>query len=270
MSTQLSRQVSADGEPRAWVRAFEYWMAQYRRTWRGSAVTSLLEPVGYLTAMGLGLGVLVAARGQTSLGGLGYLEFIAPGVLAATAMQTAVVESTYPVMGAVKWNRAYHAMLATPLSTGDVLAGHLVFVAFRLVTTVAVFLVVMAAFGTVTSPYGVLALPVAVLTGLAYATPVFAFAVRAQDDQGFSALFRFGVVPMFLFSGTFFPVSQLPGWLGSLVTVVPLWHGVELSRALTTGQPQWAGALGHVAYLVAWAAAGWWAARRAFAVRLAP
>lgn len=259
----------AGGGP-GWARAFGYWMVQYRRTWRGSAVTSLLEPVGYLTAMGLGLGVLVRAGGQAGLGGLGYLQFVAPGVLAATAMQTAVVECTYPVMSAVKWTRAYHAMLATPLTTRDVLGGHLAFVAFRLVTTLTVFTVVMALFGTVTSPYGVLALPVAVLTGLAYATPVLAYAVHAEDDQGFSSLFRFVIVPMFLFSGTFFPLTSLPGWVATLVEVVPLWHGVDLSRALTTGRVDGWLAAGHVAYLAAWSAGGWWVARRAYQARLAP
>lgn len=261
--------MTARRAPARWRRALAYWLVQYRRTWRSSAVTSLLEPLGYLTAMGLGLGVLVRTGGQGSLEGLSYLQFVAPGVLAGTAMQTAVVEGTYPVLSAVKWNRVYHAMLATPLTPRDVLSGHLAFVAIRLAGTLSVFLVVMALFGTVISPYGVLALPVAMLTGLAYATPVLAYAVHAENDQGFSSLFRFVIAPMFLFSGTFFPLGSLPGWLAALVQAVPLWHGVDLSRALVTGRVDAAIAAGHVGYLLVWALVGWFAARRAYQRRLA-
>ncbi len=250
-------------------RAFAYWMTQYRRTWRGTAVSSVLEPLGFLAAMGIGLGTLVdSGTGSATLPGVSYLEFLAPGLLAATAMQTASFESTYPVMGAIKWQRQYHAMLATPLRVVDLLAGHLLFVAFRLVTTLTVFVAVMAGFGAIESPWAALALPVAVLTGMAYATVIFAFAARQDNDGGFAMLFRFGIVPMFLFSGTFFPVSQLPDWLEPVAWATPLWHGVELCRSLSLGTAHLVPALLHVAYLAAWTAAGFALARRCFAGRL--
>jgi lipooligosaccharide transport system permease protein len=253
------------GPPELVLRAFAYWMTQYRRTWRGTSITTVLEPLGFLAAMGLGLGLLVdRGTGAATLPDVGYLEFIAPGLLAATAMQTAAFESTYPVMGAIRWNKQYIGMLATPLRVVDVLAGHVLFVAFRLAVTAAVFLVVMVLFGAILSPWAVLALPVAVLTGLAYAPAIFAFSATLEDNSGFAMLFRFGIMPMFLFSGTFFPVEQLPDWLEPLAWVVPLWHGVDLCRDLALGTPSLPVAMLHVGYLLAWGIAGFLVARRNF------
>jgi lipooligosaccharide transport system permease protein len=219
--------------------------------------------------MGLGLGVLVdQGTGSASLPGVGYLEFIAPGLLAASAMQSAAFDSTYPVMGAVRWNRQYHGMLATPLRVVDVLAGHLLFVAFRLAITCSVFLVVVSLFGAVESPWGVLMLPVGVLTGLAYAPAIFGFSAGLEDNSGFAMLFRFGIMPMFLFSGTFFPVEQLPDWLEPLAWAVPLWHGVDLARDLSLGTVSVGPALLHVGYLLLWVAGGFLTARRSFAKAL--
>jgi lipooligosaccharide transport system permease protein len=257
------------GQPDLLLRSFAYWLTQYRRTWRGTAISTVLEPLGFLAALGLGLGVLVdEGSGSATLEGVGYLEFLAPGLLAATAMQTTAFESTYPVMGAIKWLRTYHAMLATPLRVVDVLGGHLLFVAFRLVMTSTVFLLVMAVFGAIASPWGLLALPVAVMTGLAFAPAIFAFSATRENDSGFAMLFRFGILPMFLFSGTFFPVEQLPDWMEPVAWVVPLWHGVDLARDLCLGQPSLSAALVHVGYLLAWVVVGFVVARRTFVQRL--
>jgi lipooligosaccharide transport system permease protein len=250
-------------------RAFAYWLAQYRRTYRGTVFTTFLEPLGFLAAIGLGLGTLVDnGSGPADLAGVGYLAFIAPGLLAATAMQAAAFESTYPVMGSIKWHRTYHAQLATPLRVVDLLAGHLLFVLLRLVISVTVFLGVMAAFGAIGSSWAVLALPVAVLTGMAHATPIFAFAAAQENDAGFAMLFRFGIVPMFLFSGTFFPVSQLPDILEPVAWVTPLWHGVSLCRDLSLGHPHLGSALLHLAVPAVWTVAGFLLARRVFHRRL--
>jgi lipooligosaccharide transport system permease protein len=250
-------------------RAFAYWLAQYRRTWRGTAISTVIEPLGFLAAIGLGLGSLVDnGHGSTNLGGVSYLAFIAPGLLAAAAMQTASFESTYPVMGSIKWHRTYHAQLATPLRTVDLLAGHLLFVVMRLSISVTVFLAIMLAFGAISSPWAVLALPVAVLTGMAHATPIFAFAAKQDNDSGFAMLFRFGIVPMFLFSGTFFPVSQLPAVLEPIAYVTPLWNGVDLCRDLALGQPDLTSALIHLAVLAGWTIAGFLLAARVFEKRL--
>jgi lipooligosaccharide transport system permease protein len=250
-------------------RQLDYWATVYRRTWKGSAVSSFLMPVLYLAAMGIGLGGFIDSPGATrQLGGVSYLEFVAPGLLAATAMQTALGESTYPVMGNFRWTKVYLAMVATPVNVPSVLLAHLCYVAFRLVTTCAVFLLVLAAFGLVAGVIaGLLALVTAVVIGIAHATPVFAYAAHLKDTGGFAVLFRLGVIPMFLFSGAFFPVAQLPQVFEWLAYVTPLFHGVELCRMLTTGDLVGVGAL-HLAYLLAWLVVGWWLAHREFFRRL--
>jgi lipooligosaccharide transport system permease protein len=251
------------------LRSLEYWAFQYKRTWRGSVVSTVLFPVLFLASMGLGLGSLVDSSRSGGVEGLPYLVFLAPALLAATAMQTGVSESTYPVMGAIKWIRTYHAMLATPLGVLDVLVGHLLFIAARILLGSAVFLAVMTLFGAARSPLALLTLPAAVLTGMAFATPVVAFAATTQNDAGFAALFRFVVTPLFLFGGVFFPVRQLPPVLEQLAYATPLWHGVALSRGLALGTSTGGGVLLHVAYLFAWIAAGGWLAARAYHRRLA-
>ncbi|MDQ4007353.1 MAG: ABC transporter permease [Actinomycetota bacterium] len=251
-------------------RQLDYWLTVYRRTWKGSVVSSFLMPVLYLAAMGIGLGGFIDSPGaQQRLGGVSYLEFVAPGLLAATAMQTALGESTYPVMGNFRWTKVYLAMVATPLSVASVLLAHLGYVAFRLVTTCAVFLLVLSLFGLVPGVgAALLVLVVAVVVGLAHATPVFAYAAHLKDTGGFAVLFRLGVIPMFLFSGAFFPVAQLPGPFEGLAYVTPLYHGVELARMLTTGEPLLGLAVLHLAYLLAWLAVGGWLAHRVFTRRL--
>jgi lipooligosaccharide transport system permease protein len=247
------------GQPGRWplaLRAFRFWLVNYRRTWRGSIYSSVLSPVLYLGAMGIGLGTLVDKHGAGSLGGVSYLAFLAPGLLAAAAMQTAMGESMYPVLASVKWLKTYQAAAATPLRPADLFRGHLLFTSMRLVMNSAIFLAAMAAFGAIESAWVLAALPVAVLTGLAFAAPVEAFAITQNKDQNFAMLFRFGMIPMFLFSGTFFPVSQLPAWLRPVAYATPLWHGVALCRSLSLGTADLIGALGHVAYLVAFALAG--------------
>ena len=127
----------------------------------------------------------------------------------------------------------------------------------RLAMNMLLFLAIMAAFGAVRSPWAVLCVPVAVLTGIAFATPLDAFAVsQKKNDQAFNVIFRFGMIPLFLFSGTFFPIAQLPAWIRPLAYITPLWHGVALCRALDLGTADLAGALGHLAYLVVLAVAG--------------
>jgi lipooligosaccharide transport system permease protein len=250
------------------VREFRYWLTNYRRTWRGSIYSSVLSPLLYLGAMGVGLGTLVDAHGTASLGGLSYLAFLAPGLLAAAAMQAAVEESTYPVLGSVKWRRTYYAAAASPLRPADLFHGHLLFTAMRLAMNSAIFLAVMAAFGTVASPWALAALPAAVLTGLAFAAPIEAWVITVTKDTSLTLIFRFGLIPLFLFSGTFFPVTQLPAWLQPLAYITPLWNGVALCRSLTLGTATLGGALVHVAYLVALAAASIMVGNRTYRRRL--
>jgi lipooligosaccharide transport system permease protein len=251
------------------LRSFEYWVFQYKRTWRGSVISTILFPVLFLASMGVGLGTLVDSSTPGGVEGHSYLVFLAPGLLAATAMQTAVGESTYPVMGAIKWIKTYHAMLATPLGVLDVLVGHLLYIGARVLFGSVIFLAVMVAFGAVDSPLALLTLPAAVLTGLAFAIPVVAYSAVLENDYGFAILMRFVVVPLFLFGGVFYPVTQLPLVLEQLAYLTPLWHGVTLSRELALGTATARGTLLHMAYLTAWIAVGFAFAARNYRRRLA-
>jgi lipooligosaccharide transport system permease protein len=235
------------------LRSYRYWLASYRRTWRGSVSTTVVNPVLYLAAMGVGLGSLV--HRSSAIGGVTYLQFIGPGLLAATAMQVGAAESTYAVLGSFKWIRVYHAMAATPLMPVDILVGHLLWIATRIAMTSGVYLAVVTAFGGIKSPLALVAWPACLLIGMAFAGPIVAFSSTRETDSGFAALNRFAIVPMFLFSGTFFPVSQLPEVLRWIAYATPLWHGVQLVRSLTLGHV-YAADLLHVAYLTAWAAVG--------------
>jgi lipooligosaccharide transport system permease protein len=238
------------------LRVYEASLYRFRRSWRGSIATSFISPVLYLAALGVGLGTFVNRSAHVPGGAGSYLPFVAPGLLAATAMQIASVESTYPVLAAIKWWGTYPAMLATPLRTRDLVFGHQLFVATRVLLSAIVYLGVIAGFGGIESGLAPLALPAALLTGLAFAAPISAYASWAKNDGAFAAMFRFAIVPMFLFSGTFYPVTLLPTALEWLAYATPLWHGVELCRDLTLGPAHAVADLGHVAYLSAWAACG--------------
>jgi lipooligosaccharide transport system permease protein len=250
------------------VREFRFWLTDYRRTWRGSIYSSVLNPVLYLSAMGLGLGTLVNKHGTAHLGGVSYLVFLAPGLLAAQAMQTGIGECTYPVLGSVKWNRTYQAASASPLRPGDIFHGHQLFVTMRLLMNCALFLAVMAAFGAVRSPAVLLAVPAAMLTGLAFATPVEAWAITQNKDSGFAVVFRFILIPLFLFSGTFFPITQLPVWIRPVAYATPLWHGVALCRGISLGTLTTGDVFIHVGYLLAITLAGLIIGRRTYRRRL--
>jgi lipooligosaccharide transport system permease protein len=237
------------------LRPLEFFLAQYRRVWRASVISSVVTPIFYLLALGVGMGAFlgdVSYRGET----FPYFEFVAPGLLAATAMQIASFEASWPVLAAIKWHRQYHAMLATPLRIRDVVLSHQAFIATRMLTTAAAYLIVIAAFGAVESPLAVLAIPAAALTGLAYSAPIAAWGAHTETEASFVAIFRFIIVPMFLFSGTFFPIDRLPAPLELLAYLTPLWHGVDLCRMLTLGEVAPWLALLHTAYLVAFVSAG--------------
>jgi len=248
------------------LRSYEYWLRSYRRTWRGSVISSLVNPVLYLTALGVGLGSVMKHRGNQL--GVPYVDYVAPGMLAATCMQIASFESAYPIMAAIRWTRQFHAMLATPLRIRDVIVGHQLYVASRIAFVSGVYLGIIAAFGAVRSFEALAAWPVAIVLGLAFSAPVSAMAAWLQRDEGFNALFRFGITPMFLFSGTFFPVTQLPLGFREVAYATPLWHAVDLMRHLTLGTATFWPAIGHVAYLAAWAVAGLALARRTYTNRL--
>ena len=238
------------------LRVVESGARVYRRTWRGSVISTFMNPVLYLLAMGVGLGQLVDdGTGGSSLD-ISYLKFLAPGLLAATAMQTGAGDASYPVMAGIKWRKTYHATLATPIGVPDLVLGHLGWVGLRLTFVSVVFAAIMTGFGATTPWESLLAVPPAVLTGLAFAAGVTAFTARLERETGLSTLFRFVIMPLFLFSGTFFPVSQLPDGIEWFAYATPLWHGVALCRGFALGTGFQVHPLLSVGYLIACIALG--------------
>jgi lipooligosaccharide transport system permease protein len=213
----------------------EHRAATYRRTFWASAFTSFLSPVLFLTAMGLGLGGYVDRGGSAALGGLTYLQFLAPGLLAATVMQSAAFEATFPIIGGLNWQRTFHAMYATPLSPRDIALGNLAWIAIRMAMISTVFTAVIVVLGAAHSPLVILGIPVAVLTGMSFAAPIAAYNGTQRTPIRFNVIFRFGITPLFLFSGTFFPIESLPAPFQALAWLSPLWHGVDLTRGLVLG-----------------------------------
>jgi lipooligosaccharide transport system permease protein len=248
--------VTFAGTLRPVLRVVEHHLFVYRRTWRGSVFSTVLSPVLYLAAIGLGLGTFVDRASPEGLGGVPYLVFLAPGLLAAQAMNTGAFESTYPVMAGIRWLKTYVAMIISPLAPWHVALGQLAWVGIRITLGAAVFAAVIVIFRAADAGAAVLMVPAAVLTGLAFAAPIQAFAASRSSDTPFAALFRFVIVPMFIFSGTFFPVSQLPDVIEWVAYLTPLWHGVALSRGIALGTLEAGWAVLHVAYLSAWLIGG--------------
>jgi lipooligosaccharide transport system permease protein len=238
-----------------WIRSWWAHELFFKQTWRGSVASSLLFPFLFLASLGIGVGHLITAHsglveGQT------YLHFIAPSLLATTTMQLGEGESLWPVLASVKWTRGYHAAAATPLAPDDILYGKLAWVATRGFATSFVYTLVIACFGALQS-WWCLTLPlIGTLVTIAFSAPLVAFAARSDTDASFTALYRFGLVPMFLFSATFYPLSAYPGYLRPIVQLIPLYHGVALTRAAAFGQGTLSNELAHVTFLLVMAALG--------------
>ena len=251
------------------LRVVERELLVFRRLWRGWVSSNFVTPLLYLTAMGVGLGDIVDSRGQRP-GGLTYMQFVAPGLLAATAVMVAAGESLWPVMIGTKWLRTFHAMVATPLGPADVYDGFLAWTALRAFAASSLFFAGAVLMGGVPSAWGVLAVPAAALGAGALAAPLAAFSATRETDLAFPIVMRLGIMPLFLFSGTFFPVDQLPGALQPLAALSPLWHTAELCRGATSGSLGGVAGITHVAVLVALIAAGRAWGTRTFAAKLVP
>lgn len=252
----------------AW-KVFAHHLILYRRVWKGSLFLSFVQPALYLASIGVGLGALISHGPVHTIGGVSYASFVAPGMLAATAMMTATSETTFPIMARVYWMRVYDAMLASPLRVRDLVAGELAWLTFRLSTVCGVFFIVMLAFHTVRASTAPLAIPVAILSGLAFGLPVMAWAATQRVDTGFALLFRFVVTPLFVLGGTFFPIDRLPQLLQGVAWLTPLANGVAVTRGLTTGTAGLSSSFVHLGVLLLYAAAGIAAARITFQRELA-
>jgi lipooligosaccharide transport system permease protein len=267
--TVLGRRIARPGAiaSRRSLRILEHDLLVFRRGWFSYLLSGLSQPFLYLVAMGIGLGVYVNRNGGTP-GGVPYLDYIAPALLVTQAMMAAAFEAAWPIMGKIHWEKTYHAALNTPIGALDLLVGDLMWIGFRATLLSTLFLSVIVVLGAAASPLVVLAVPVAVLTAIAFAAPIMAFTATQTGDSGFNALFRFGITPLFLFSGTFFPIEKLPPFLQPLAWITPLYHGVAAARSLALGQVDAVGLTVHVAALAAFALAGLAAARISFRRRL--
>jgi lipooligosaccharide transport system permease protein len=218
------------------------------RSWKWSFFLSVLAPVMFLSAMGLGLGQLVN-EGRT-FRGIDYLAFFATGMLAANALQNGVFGATYPIMSKIIWQRNYEAMLASPLAVREIVLGELGWGGIALAQVAIPYLGVMALFGVFDSPMALLAIPASVLLGLACQAPVFAYTATLQTDEAYTWIFRLIVTPMFLMGGTFFPIEELPTWGRVIAQFTPVFHGVEMIRQVTVYDVE-PSILWHIAYLTA-------------------
>lgn len=252
------------------VRAATIFFTRFRQAGLSTLLVAALNPLLVLGAMGVGLGSLIDKHSTSSLGGVSYISFLAPGLMAAFAMQGAAGESMWPVLGGIKWDGTYIAQVSTPLRPVDVLLGQLTFTSMRMSIGIVMTFFAMVVYGAVESWWGVLAMPAALLTGLAYATAITAFSATQQNDLAFPLIMRFGVIPSYLFSGTFFPIRQLPTALQVVAKLTPLWHGVDLCRSLSLGRATLLGSAGHVAYLCVFIAVSLRIGARTFERRLHP
>jgi lipooligosaccharide transport system permease protein len=243
----------------------EHAMVAYKRTWRGSVLTTFVIPILFLLGMGVSVGAYVDRGGAL---GVPYLDYIAPGLLASSVLQVAMAESTWPVLASFEWQRIYFGMLASPLRPSDILVGQELYILVRAAVGAVGFLVAMTLFGTVHSWWTLATLPVCLLLTAAGSLPVLAFSATIKSDNMFALIYRFIVIPMTLFAGVFFPVTALPVVARWVAYASPLYHGVQLCRAATLGYPGTGSVWLHVGYLGLWVVGGYWLARRRFILRL--
>lgn len=231
-----------------------------RRNWL-LVVSGVFEPLFYLFALGIGFGGIVGNLTGPDGSPISYAAYVAPGLLAASAMNGAIHDSTFNIFLKLKYAKVYDAMLATPLGPTDVALGETSWSLIRGGIYAAGFLAVMAVLGLISSPWALLALPAALLVAFGFAAVGMGAATLMRSWQDFD-LILLVQMPMFLFSTTFFPIGVYPEPIRIAVECFPLYHGIELMRALTSGAVTW-GILGHVAYFAIMVAlGGWFAARR--------
>ena len=248
--------MTATTQPRASVwQIIEYQLIFSRRSLKPIIASGLITPLLYVLALGVGLGTVV--NQHTNELGVPYLEFVAPALLATAALQIATGEATYPMITGFKWWRTFHGMAATPLSPTQIALGQLYWIALRVFASSAVYLAVMSCFGASQRWQVIFAVPAATFGATAFASVIASISASVNSDGApFAAINRFIVVPMFLFSGTFYPISKLPEWARVIAYVSPLWHSTELCRDAAIGGLSSAAVLGHVLYLAAWLIVG--------------
>ncbi len=258
--------VARPSPARAYLAAYEHQILLYLRNWRGSLFSNFAQPVLFLLAMGVGLGSYVDRGGSSATDGVPYLQFLAPALLVSSVMQGAAGEGTFPVLSGFRWVRRYHAMYATPLTPRAIAFGQLAWNATHALLVGAIFCAVIVLFGASATPGIVWSVPIGVLTGIAFSAPIAAFMATQRDTTAWNNIWRFGITPLFLFSGTFFPIERLPELIRPVAWILPLWHGVDLARSAALGTVGLNAplAVAHLAILLAMAAGGTWAMFRMF------
>jgi lipooligosaccharide transport system permease protein len=252
------------------LRVVELRFLSFRRLWRGTVLISFLQPILFLLGMGVGVGALVNQNSSSAdlLGGVEYIAFLAPGLLATSAMITAANESMWPVMDSFRWNRAYEAMVTAPLAVRDVVRGEILWWTLRLLLTSSAIAVVLAVVPATRSWGLIPAVPSAVLCGLAFGVPIAAWSASRETDQSFPAINRFVITPLFLFGGAFYPIDQLPDAIQPVAWFTPLWHGVELCRGFALSTIDLGEVAMHTAALLVFVIGGVVACHRTYSQRL--
>lgn len=252
------------------LRVVEHHLLAYRRVWKSNVVGSVVRPLMYLLGMGLGVGSLVDA-GPTSgrlLNDLSYFQFFAPAIIATTAMVVLTNDSLWPIRGGFFWFGTFHSQAAGPIEPREVASGVLLWHVAKGLLSAGGVALVLALFPSTRTWWLPIAALFGAVAGVAYSAPLVAWSATRESDMAYPNVMRFVIVPMFLFSGAFYPISQLPGWMQFVARLTPIWHGVELARATTHGMLTVADAAGHLGYLLVWVAVGWFLTQRVFEKKL--
>ncbi|GAA1267088.1 ABC transporter permease [Arthrobacter pascens] len=251
-----------------------YFAEQVLRVMKGYGWSIFLysvgQPAAYLFAMGVGLATLVEASAAGAFGGVSYLAFIAPALLISAAVMTAATEFTFPVMDGFKWRRVYYGPHASPLTPEQIAGGQIIAVTVRFFVQSVIYFAIVALFGASPSGWGWISILVATLAGLSFGLPLMAYAATIKEDKGqFAMVMRFIVMPLFLFSGTFFPLDTLPVLVRWVGWISPIWHGTELGRVLSYGydEPPVLTII-HIVFLLGLAWFGWVLTKRQFVRRM--
>ncbi len=213
---------------RVWQRHFKV----YTKLYRSSIALNFVEPVLYLAALGLGLGAYVK-----EINGIPYIDFIAPGIIASSAMFAATYECTYGTYVRMEYQKTFDAILATPVNLSDLVAGELIWGASKSVLYGSIIMIVISAFGLVVSPLIILAIPLLFVSGLIFAEISIIFVAIVPGIDSFNYFYTLFMTPMFLFSGIFFPINGLPPLVSKLAFFTPLYHLVNICRSFSAGNP---------------------------------
>ncbi len=253
-----------------------WYVAEYRIRSMTKWITEIISvsfgnPIIYLVAIGIGVGSLVDSNtGGAGVNGVSYITFLAPALLASAAIQAAMDETSFPTLEGFVWNKSFYGMNSTQLTGGQIVDGIMIAASARAFLTAGVYLVVLLAFGAVSLASVPMLFLIASFAGLSFGALMLAATSFVKEDDGFFAIIaRFVVAPMFLFSGTFYPLEQMPIFLQWIGWISPLWHSTNFARSVSFGLevPGWL-MLVHFAFLAITLVAGVIIARQQFTRRL--